>query len=284
MIIVKGAKNKDGQRSEDWIDHAIGEIDQFGTPFEVIELRWVDSKLHPNTDYAKTRGFDDAVISVGANGRLSITYREKTGSVQWLRGLGGHGPFIGKVARTDRNIRLLASHYRDGLWRIKDQHVDAEVRAMSDKLWESMSPELRNFNEKRIKAMHTRSNEGNVVHLPQDSEKVKAEQDRINEERRDLARQKQDLARREAALSAKEKRITEVRVEQIKNDTPPDTSDLSSLGFRDLRKLAREKYGVKVDPSWNKDRLMELIKSKAEAATSSDSAHVETPKEEGLAD
>lgn len=244
MIFVIGATK--AHPSEEWIEYAKGINDEFGNPFEVIELQWLGSNLHRNADYAKTRGFDDARLDVdksSANG-IRITYRQGVGSVMWFRPLGNVGPFIGKLAKTPRNMRKLAACLKDNLWRIKSPaHIAAEVKELSEKLWAGMSEEERTFNEKRVAGMHTHKMEGDLK-LPEPSGDTvqTVAQDRVA-----LNKKQMELEAREAEVVTKEKGIVDKTARMTKQGLAPaeySESYLRGLKLVELRRLGRSTFNL----------------------------------------
>lgn len=240
MIIVKLSVNK--QLTEDyWKNIAQGTTDSYGNPFRIIRLRWMNSKLHKNAEYAKTRGFEDAVLSKNAvTGDIKITYR-RNGSIVWLRPPGGVGPYIGEVAETPRNLRLLASHYGDKLWTIVDRDVDAIVHKMYETMRADMSQKQRDFNDKRIAKMHTMSveeSDSGSVNIPVDAERMS-----LQEDRRLLMQEKTAQDQRKAALDEKEKLLNKKAVSLVGEGVMPvfySEEHLKSLKIFDLRKVAKE--------------------------------------------
>lgn len=260
MIIVKGATR--AHPSEEWIELALGEEDQYGQPFEIVELRWNNSPHHKMADYAKTRGFEDTIISSSRRGEISINYRSN-GSIMWYRPNSRVARWVGKLAKTAKNMRLLAKMYRDRLWRISDPYVEAQVRAMSEKMWESMPDDQRKFNEARIRQMHTDHLEGDLK-APDSIVSPDVEKEDIREEKREQFRARMDLERREKEIARKEQRLTKLEAEEIRKGKEPvqyHEGYLSGMKIYELRKIAR-KWNITIPTTAKKPDIVKAILSK----------------------
>lgn len=257
MIIVKLKVNR--QLTADyWKQLAIGTKDDYGNPFRIIKLRWNNNKLHKNTDYAKTRGFEDAILSKDTRtGDIKVSYR-RNGSIVWQRPAGGVGPYIGEVAVTPYNLEKLASMYGDKLFSIIDQDIDAIVRAKYEQKVKGMSEQTLLFNKNRVRGMHTMavekdSNIQNLGEVPLEVEKVN-----IQEQNRVLMQKKQEQDLREAALNDKEQRLNTKVADLVGEGIDPVTYSeeyLKGLKFLELRKVAKEQ-GIKYE---NTDKIPDII-------------------------
>ena len=257
MIIVKLKVNR--QLTADyWKQLAIGTEDDYGNPFRIIKLRWNNNKLHKNTDYAKTRGFEDAILSKDQRtGDIKVSYR-RNGSITWQRPAGGVGPYIGEVAVTPYNLEKLASMYGDKLFSIIDQDIDAIVRAKYEQKVKGMSEHTLQFNKNRVRGMHTMavekdSNIQNLGEIPLEVEKVN-----IQEQNRALMQKKQEQDLREAALKDKEQQLNERVADLVGEGIDPVTYSeeyLKGLKYLELLKVAKEQ-GIKKEPT---DKATDLI-------------------------
>jgi hypothetical protein len=259
IAVLKATKQ---HPSSEWIEMAKGETDQYGNPFEIIELRWTGGPNHLNTQDAKTRGFEDTILAPGPGGTIKISYRP--GSVTWTRSMNGRGPYTGLLARTPMNMQKLASCYRDRLWRITSPAVDAEVKALSDLIWEGMNPEMKEFNEKRITAMHTGTFEGNL----QAPSAVPAEVDArdLLDQKKALAKREQELKDREERLRQGEEKLLGHKVARISDGAAPvryTREYLVGLGWTDLRSLSKT-LAVRYPHGTKSAELVELILAKQE--------------------
>lgn len=263
MIIVKGANR--AHPSEEWIELALGEEDQYGQPFELITLRWNNSRHHKMTDYVKTRGFEDTIISSNRRGEISIRYRPN-GSIMWYRPNNKVARWIGKLAKTAKNMRLLAKMYRDKLWRIQDPYVDAQVRAMSEKLWESMPKDQKNYNEQRIEMMHTNHLEKELK-APGSIVSPEIEKEDLREEKREQFKARKELERREKEIARKEQRLTSLEAEEIRKGKEPvqfHEGYLSGMKIYELRKLAK-KHKIHLPATAKKVDLVKAILARQDA-------------------
>ena len=278
VIIVKGARNKDGQRSEDYAVMAVGEEDSYGNPFRLIRLRWRGTRYHRMNTYAKTRGFEDAVIEVKRNtGELVIRYRQ-SGSAMWARSKGGVGAFFAEVPKTQQNMARLARCYEDKLWTIVDTDIDGEVKAMSDRFWADMAkrdeehkdePGYQSevaYNRERIRRMHILPAENlenikaPVGHELEHEQAVVSETAKLNR-KRDM-----DLARREAEIAERERKLMEHEAKIAGEFTPIGTGyseeSLGAMKMHEVRRVARDEFGLKVINEDKKAAIIEMIMEK----------------------
>lgn len=239
---------------------AIGLIDEYGNPFRIISLRWNKSRLHKNTDYAKTRGFEDTIITK-ERGEMAIKYR-KNGSIAWMR-YAGEGPYMGELAVTPKNLQKLASCYGDKLFTILDKDIDNIVKQMYEDKVKGMDALTKHFNDQRVRMMHTTQSEVNEmpksgpVEIPVEAERVNlAEQNRLQQI------EKQNLEKRKAALDAKEAEIDEKTVKLVGEGVPAVTYTKEYLaglkGIHSARKICRE-LKVEFSQSDKKDDLINKI-------------------------
>ena len=261
MVIVKGATR--ARPSEMWIEEAKGYQDSYGEPFELIELIWNNQpgSKHKMSSYAKTRGFEDAVIET-RNGNIRITYRPN-GSAVWAK-KNGIGSYKAYVPKTLKNLKRLANNYRDNLWTISDARINNIVKEISDKIWDQMPEETVKFNEARIKSMHTGEHEkGMDIFRDIEKNKIAQESAVLSEERRELAKKKIELERLEAELRAKHKQVLEDEIKAIPEIKGSYTkTDLQALSFYDIKKLARKEFGMTHDPSLKHEEIIEYILTK----------------------
>lgn len=281
MIVVKGATR--AHDSKEWKGLAEGEMDSFGNPFHIIRLKWHSTSLHRMATYAKTRGFDDAVITVNrSTGNLKITYREKKGSIMWERPLNGVGPFIGEVAKTPRNMRILATHYRDGLWSIyNDPSTENEVRIMSDRIWAEMDEKERKYNEERIRSMHTHSLEKRMPGW----ERNLSEGISKDEERRLLAKERMELAKKQAEIEAKEQKLLsrETRLAEVGvGSTSYSEQYLAQQPINQIRRICREMRIVAKTGTTKEGMIKKIIARQNKGDAALQEAKQQMAAEEGL--
>lgn len=245
---------------EYWKNQAIGSLDQYGNPFRIIKLLWTGGQLHPNTDYSKTRGFENTIISKNnKTGGFSIRYN-KEGNVTWQRPVGNIGPFFGELADTPYNREKLASCYGDKMWSIADADMDRIIRAMYEKRVKGMDRKTVEFNQLRVASMMT-SKSSNVKLEP--NVPLEAEKMILNEDKRNVEVRKQELDKREAELEKKNAAIVDKQVKAISSgDSLINYSEeyLNKLNFPGLKAVAKElklKYPLTVKMAELKKALME---------------------------
>jgi hypothetical protein len=262
MIIVKQKTSK-VITAEHRKTAAIGTIDEYGNPFRIIKLRWNKSNLHKNSDYVKTRGFEDAIIGTDHTGDTEIKYRQN-GSVMWMR-LGGEGPYFGEVAQTPKNMRLLASSFGDKLYTIVDPDINAIVRKMYEEKTRGMDDATKDLNQKKVRSMHTMSVErddktGAATQIPDSVEKAAvAEQNRQN------LIEKQEIDKRKAELDEKEKALNEKVVDMVGQGVAAVayTEDFlrGTKGIFKLRNICRE-LGIGYEHTDKRDDLIKKVLEK----------------------
>jgi hypothetical protein len=266
MFLVRGAKNRDGQRSADWIKAAIGTVDSYGNPFEIVEMAWRMTNLNRNSDYVKTRGFEDTEIAIDRNKGITVRHiRQGNGCIMWERSLNGIGPFVGRLGKTPYNMLKLAKHYKDGLWTIKDRIIDAELKALSDKMWSEMTPEQQRFNEARIKSMHSlKSEEGMNSFVP--TKVSKEDVAAIEIEKKELFRMRKELEEKEQRLKGLEGRYGSVIQEKVAAGALPtkfnskySKQQLLDMRPSELRQVARREFELRIMPFDNREEVMRKI-------------------------
>lgn len=261
MVVVK-MKVTRSITADHWKSMAMGVIDEYGNAFRLIKLRWNLTANHKMAEYAKTRGFEDAVIGRNQRtGDISVTYR-KQGSAMWQRPIGGVGPFMAEVPQTPRNMNTLAAMYGDKLFTIIDADISEIVKAMHEKKLGDMSFDTRKFNEKRIRGMHVSALEAHedrdtkTPELPVDVERLSVtEQNRLNQIK------DAELKQREEMIKIKEKELTGFQAANVSDGVLPSAySDtyLQGLKLFQIRKLSKE-LGVKAETSETKEALIKKI-------------------------
>ena len=261
MIIIK-LKVSRNLTTDHWKQMAIGTIDEYGNPFRLIKLRWNKNPLHKNTEYAKTRGFEDTELSKDPRtGDIAVTYRNP-GSVMWQRPAGGVGPFIGELAQTPKNLQRLAAMYGDRLWTIMDADVDKIVAKMYQERQTRMDDATKVADSKRIADMHTNELERSdkagkgVIQIPEAIDKLSVtEQNRIN------MIQAQDNEKRAAALEIKESQLNERVVDMVGSGAAAvmyQKEALEKEKIHKVRGICRE-IGIKWENTETKDVLVGKI-------------------------
>jgi hypothetical protein len=264
MVIVKMKVNRQITAAH-WVGMAVGVEDEYGNPFRVIKLRWNPNRMHKMTEYAKTRGFEDAIISKDPKtGGVKITYRTN-GSIMWMRPM-GIGFFMGEVAQTPKNMAKLASHYGDKLWTILDADIDVIVRKMYEERKKNQTKEMADYDMKRINRMHTathehKENNTSAPELPLDIEKMDVhEKNRLNQIKQ------VELDKRNEALNMKEAALNKKAADMVGDGVAPVTYTMDYLTAQKLFKLRKLCTEVKV--KWeNSDKKEDLIKRITEKQT-----------------
>jgi hypothetical protein len=255
MIIVKLKSNKT-LTADYWKDQAKGIKDEYGNPFRIIRLRWINTREHRNTEYSKTRGFEDAIINKGGDEGFKITYR-KNGSIMWQRPPGNVGPFYGEVAYTPYNIEKLSAMYGDRLFTIADADIDAICKAKYEERVKNMGDAARNFNKKRIAAMHTMYVETDIK-APEVSN---IDKKGIEDQNRDIVIEKRELEIKRLELEEREKRLNEKEARMAGEGLSPvqySKEYLIGLKLHELKKVAKEN-GIDIEKTSTKDELVNAI-------------------------
>jgi len=127
-IRIKGAKRNIPEA--EYFAAVEGITDPYGEPFQLIYLDW-NKRYRVQSGRAKTKGFQDTMIVITQTA-LRIEYHDG-GNVQWQR----HKltkQIYGILAKTDYNMKVLASMHYDNMWTIRDPKIRAEVAQMAKEL------------------------------------------------------------------------------------------------------------------------------------------------------
>jgi hypothetical protein len=285
-IRVKGATRK--FTSEEILKRSIGRTDQYGNPFEIINLDWNPAKKCGHG--SKTKGdFDDVMLIRNKSG-TAITYRNP-GSIEWLKD-GFTGSYSAMVARTTKNLRLLASMHYDKLWTIREAHIRQIVEKMADVIDE----ENKKVMIEHVVVEHQKQPNGTVKRVER---RIKESMYELHKRRREahfkgprgegsivrpmalethqeyvadakdaeVNRKLMDIEQREAALLEREKalNITPPPEDNIMEPISDEYSreDLEKLvPVSKLKKLARDEFGIEKAFSIPKDELIDLVLEK----------------------
>jgi len=259
MVIVYGATKQ--HPTDEWIELAKGIPDAYGNPFTLIKLNWNSSRA--NTPNSKSHGFEDAIIRK-ERGVPTITYREP-GCAQWQKS--PLGLYFSYVPKTRHNLIVLAHHFYDGLWEIDDEVIRAEVEVLAKKIEEGLSTEWKEFNDRRREDMHR--NRFETVSEQRAPVPIHSEDSKLNlnltQKSMDLHKKEQELARREKLLREKEKAIA---AKSNELNTHYSREALEVMEFQKLKKVARDEYGIELDPKATKviviDSILEATGNKTE--------------------
>jgi len=239
MIVVQVARRK-GTSIQDYVNEAIGTVDELGNPFSLITLRFIGGGIQKVTDNSKTRGFEDPIIKHDPkSGGFKITYRHK-GSACWERPALG-GAYRAQVPNTPYNLRVLARHYGEKRWLILEADVNAQVKAMWEKMREAMTPEERANDDQRVAGMHT-ARMDTLKKVPTEMP-VEHERRALKEEQTALQKREAVVRQEEAALEQKKQAGIEEAVKAVIEDEGPKQytqEELEGLKLYQLRKLCNE--------------------------------------------
>lgn len=261
MIVVHGATRR--LKSSDIIEHAIGMEDEHGNPLRFATLIWNQKK--PNTHYAKTRGFEDVIISKTPTG-VKIEYRQP-GSAVWEK----HdffNTYTARVPYTPHNLSRLVSCHGDGLWSIKEPDIRKEVESGYRSAVESMSDEQRK-NHDRWRLGHFKSKFDTLEEVPDPIESKRSMDEVVNmqvrnsdvvKKERELEKRQEELNRKQQYLEKQIQRLAKMGFKTVQYG--PDF--LEKLKMPDIRRLAAQEFGITVRASMTKS---ELVKSITEAQT-----------------
>lgn len=262
MIICRDARpaRRGGPTAEDIIEQAIGSIDEYGKPFEVVRLQWRSSSLHPCTEGQKIAGYEDAIISMTRNGP-KVSYR-KSGSAVFRRSM-RNGPYIALVAKTERNMTKMASSYRDGLWIIQDRIHDAEIKKLSDEMWANLSTADREYHEARLRRMHGRRHEVSPSRpAPLPTRDYKSDEIAFNKREMELARREQEIAEREKRL------LAGISGDPAVNASDPVQPTGDVVSFADMSRNDLVKYcsakNISFPRTAKREELVRIIREKEE--------------------
>lgn len=262
MVIVKMKVNRQITAAH-WVGMAVGVEDEYGNPFRIIKLRWNPSRVHKNTEYAKTRGFEDAIISKDPKtGGVKITYR-RNGSIMWTRPM-GIGFFMGELPQTPMNMAKLCSHYGDKLWTILDADIDVIVKKMYEERKKNQTPAMAEFDKGRLSRMHTMTHERNdkdtsAPEIPLDIEKIDVqEKNRLNQIRQT------ELDKRNEALNMKEAALNQKAADMVGDGVAPVVYTMDYLNGQKLFKLRKlcTELKLKYAPTDKKEDLIKRINDK----------------------
>jgi len=265
-IICFGASLK--HPSSEIVELAIGVEDKRGNPFELITLDW--NRKKKNTHLAKTRGFEDAVITLNDSG-ITVDYR-LPGCATWIMN-DITKQFTARVPYTPHNMAVLGSHFGDGLWTIRDIGKRNQAQVIYEKIREQMSSTQRENDDLRQK--------GHFISMfdVKDGVPVLDNYKASGDDPVNIMTQKTDLAKKEAALSEKEraidvkmawmeKKIAELQSQGIMLASYSQES-LSEKNIGELRTLAKQ-LGMKISNTDKKEGLIvKILRNQYEGMPSS---------------
>ena len=255
-IIVKGANRS--RKSEEVIKRIVenGITDSDGNELELITL--YSTQIVANA--ARVHGFQDTEIDARD---MSFHHKEvgKAGTLYWKKdSWGSTEPAKAQLAATPFNKMKLAGVYRDGKFKIKEIHLDAEIKAMSDKIREEMTPEERTYDDARIKSLHTLPS-GSIVKSPKTGKTV--EVDTLEIERQILRKKAIELQKQEDELKVREKKLTKHLIPKFieaggKTQTY-SRPELESMGIMSIKKIGRLEFGLDIPLTAKKNEVVDMV-------------------------
>lgn len=256
MIRIHGATPRRTQK--EIMQAALGELDENGVPFEVIEI----TSLRNEAGSTTVHGAQDTTIEIADdNPSKSFYITHSDGRIKWEPSKFGGKP-VAFLAKTEKNLNFLAHHYYDKTFIIKDSIVRSEVESRAKKIIDSMDEKQKEQNQKRIQGMVTHkdggiitTNDGNTL----DDEKYKSLEKALKEKEMALKKKEQELNEKAAFI---ESRIAETTSGPVK--VVHTKEELEAMHISQIRSLASGYYKFSVDSTDKKAELIEMILSKKE--------------------
>jgi hypothetical protein len=240
----------------DIIKAALGEEDENGVPFEVIEV----TALRNEANYASTIGCQDTIIEMKSDvpgKKFTITHRDDVGRIRWFKDWRSGGRPRDLLANTQKNKEFLAMHFYDGLFLIHNAVVKAEVEAMAKKIKDGLTEKQKTKEEERLKSLKTFKGGGRVP----TQGGLSPEQIELERQRKDLADKRRELEEREQSMDQKEKFFAKRVADSIESEVKVvhERAELEGMRMAQLRSLAREYYKLQIPNTMKKVEILELI-------------------------
>jgi hypothetical protein len=240
--------------TEEIIKNALGEEDENGVPFEIIEV----TSVRNEANYTSMHGCQDTFIEIGSEipGKsFTISHRDE-GRVRWLKGKFGGKPKAA-FAKTEKNLDFLANHFYEGIFIFSSNVIKAEVEARAKKIKAAMTEEQKKKQEQHLQDKNTYMHGGPMptrggmtAAETEDSENRK----NLDKRKRELDEQEQRIAKQEDDLT---KRIVGATDAKVKVNHPKD--ELQAMNMGALKKLARGYYKLKIADTMKKSEIIDLI-------------------------
>jgi hypothetical protein len=250
---------------------AAGTRDDRGELFEIISLRSLQNVSNNTT----VHGFEDTFLEV--EGSEFRVWHRPEGRIKWIRGK--YGKPKGELAKTPFNCAKLARMYYDRVFKIEDPTIDAEIKAMADKILADMTPEEREQNKYRIEQMYTSQGGGPLLnHQGKAINQVESDAKEV-----ELRKREADLNRREAEINAKQRHLSGTVTRKIElggSVTKHTHIELMEKKVFELRKVARVEFGMQ--PALDSKKI-ELVDAILEEQTKREESVNKQMKEEPLA-
>lgn len=262
-IIVRLSRVSPKNPAPFWVEQCINANtkDEYGNIFRVLTLYWKGDLNHRMTPYAKTKGFEDAEINQDGQ-QFLVTYRHN-GSLWWQQPVTGIGPFFAECPLTTYNLKKLASCYGDGLWTFsrEDKDIEQVVKDMYEKKIVNLPEEMRKFNEKRIKGMHTHVSDVNIQSVQIVAPDIDIKKKELDQQQEDIIIRQEELRKKEAELDQREANADALisgMAESGISLAPYSEEFLKSKKFHELKAVAKS-IGVKVPVTAKKDEIIVMI-------------------------
>lgn len=264
MFLVYGATPDHPQ--DEMIQRAIDEgiEDDRGELLQVIELQ----SLVQSANNDSTHGFEDTIITVEGSG-FFVSHRTP-GRIQWEQQRFGKPK--AKLAKTKKNMEGLCAMYYDRTFKILNATVDAEVRAMADKMIADLPEDKREEYLRIVNGKHLSGYMGGKVRS--DGKKI-AELEPLADNKGKSAEKIQTLAdnadirKREAALQKEREQFEREKATHVSSIAEKialggSVTKYTHVGLMaekvfTLRKIARTEFGVQSEQTAKKDWLVDRI-------------------------
>lgn len=251
-IYARGARPNRPQ--SEIIQAALGEEDENGVPFEIIEVVGTRTEA----DYTSMHGCQDTFIEIGSpiQGKsFTITHRDE-GRVRWLKGKFGGRPKA-LFAKTEKNMRFLAAHFYDGIFVFADSVLRAEVQARAEALKAKMGQKELDAENKRLQDGKTYMHGGAVPTKGGLSQK----EIEIKEQEKSLQKREADIRKKEENLKKKEDFVAKQVGENVTKAVMPahERAELEVMKMYEVRKLARQYYKLDITETMKKTEIIDLI-------------------------
>lgn len=269
-------------KTDDLIQASIGMEDARGNPFQIVTLDW--NQKRPNAHNAKTRGFEDALITRLERG-LKIEYRLPGCAVWLLNDL--TMTFHAKIPYTKHNMAILGSHFGDGLWTVRERMFRDQAKIIYDGIRDAMTPEQRAEDDKRVKGMHT-----SMFDKPEDAPDLRDFSGGGEQDKTQVLAERSELIKLQAKLDAQldqikserewiEGKVADLQRRGIMLSTHSEES-LGKMHIAEIRTLAK-KSGIKWKSSDKKDELIaKILKATYSGGTGSPLEFRQEPDPSGI--
>lgn len=208
-FIIKGSKDI---KEEDILSLALDRTDSYGKPFQVVDL----ILNHPISGYERFHGFEGTILYYRKGDRApAIKYALPRPLVFEADSMG-----IGKgrLSCTAHNLKMMASHWRDNIWTIKDEVIRARVKKMAGE-YKMLDKDKAAYEKRLGDAQTVRRSEGPVDIQQKNSiqPELVIAQGRINM----LAKQNEELLKRLKAHDLSEKTLAAREENAVTPDGEP---------------------------------------------------------------